>query len=264
MQYFVWDIDPILVSLGPLKIRWYGLMFASAFMTSYGFMYWIYKREHKNVEDLDRMLWYLAIGTVVGARLVHCLFYDPGYYFSHPLKILAIWEGGLASHGAYIGILISLYLYKLKTDDSYIWLMDRVGVSCILGASLIRVGNFFNSEILGLPTNVPWAIVFARIDYLPRHPVQLYESVSYALIFIVLIIAYKKTAYLPIKGLLTGLFTSLVFLVRFFLEYVKTRQESYAHDLALTTGQMLSIPFFLVGVFFVIWSLHNYRSHSSL
>ncbi|WP_305907617.1 prolipoprotein diacylglyceryl transferase [Methylomarinum sp. Ch1-1] len=262
MNYFVWDIDPILLALGPLKIRWYGLMFASAFMTSYGFMYWIYKREQKNVEDLDRMLWYLAIGTVVGARLGHCLFYDPAYYFSHPLKILAIWEGGLASHGAFIGILISLYLYKLKTDDSYIWLMDRVAVSCILGASLIRIGNFFNSEILGIPTDVPWAVIFSRIDYLPRHPVQLYESAGYALVFLVLIFAYKKTAYLPIKGLLTGLFTTLVFLLRFLLEFVKTEQAAYANELSLTTGQFLSIPFFLIGVAFIIWSLRNYRTNN--
>lgn len=264
MHYFVWDIDPILLSLGPLKIRWYGLMFASAFMTSYAFMAWIYKREQKNVEDLDRMLWFLAIGTVVGARLAHCLFYDPAYYFSHPMKFFAIWEGGLASHGAYIGILLSLYLYKLKTSDSYLWLLDRVAVSCILGASLVRIGNFFNSEILGLPTDVPWAIIFSRVDSLPRHPVQLYESLCYALIFIVLIAAYRKTAFKPIEGLLTGLFTALVFLVRFFLEFVKTRQESYQHDFWMTTGQMLSIPFFLIGVFFVVWSLRRYRINSTL
>ncbi len=264
MSYFVWDIDPILLSLGPLKIRWYGLMFASAFMTSYGVMAWIYKRESKNVEDLDRMLWYLAIGTVVGARLAHCLFYDPAYYFSHPLKFLAVWEGGLASHGAYLGVLVCLYLYKRKTDDSYLWLLDRVAVSCVLGASLIRVGNFFNSEILGLPSDVPWAIVFARIDSVPRHPVQLYEAFSYLLVFLVLLAVYKRTYDKPIKGLLVGLFTALVFLVRFFLEFFKTRQESYSHDFWMTTGQLLSIPFFLVGVFFVVWALRRYRMNSAL
>ena len=264
MSYFVWDVDPILLSLGPLKIRWYGLMFASAFMTSYSVMYWIYKREQKNVEELDRMLWYLAIGTVVGARLAHCLFYDPGYYFSHPLKFFAIWEGGLASHGAYIGVLFCLFLYKLKTNDDYLWLLDRVAVSCILGASLVRIGNFFNSEILGIPTHVRWAVIFARVDGLPRHPVQLYESFSYALIFVVLVLVYKKTAFKPIEGLLTGLFTALVFLARFFLEFFKTRQESYSHEFWMTTGQMLSIPFFLVGVFFIVWSLYRYLKSTAL
>lgn len=264
MDYFVWNIDPVLLSLGPLKIRWYGLMFASAFMTSYSFMTWIYRREHKNVEDLDRMLWYLALGTVGGARLAHCLFYDPAYYLHNPLKIFAIWEGGLASHGAYVGILFSLYLYKLKTKDNFLWLLDRVGVSCILGASLIRIGNFFNSEILGLPTDVPWAIIFARVDYLPRHPVQLYESFSYALVFVVLFFAYKKTAFTPIKGLLTGIFTALVFLVRFFLEFVKTRQEHYVNDSWLTTGQILSIPFLFIGVLFIVWSLRRHGRNQVL
>lgn len=264
MHYFVWNINPVLIHLGPVQIRWYGLMFATAFMVGYSMMLWIYKREKKRVEDLDRMLWYLAIGTVVGARLGHCLFYDPDYYLSHPLKIFAIWEGGLASHGAYIGILVSLYLYRLKTDDSYIWLMDRVAVSCILSASLVRIGNFFNSEILGVPTDVPWAVVFARVDTVPRHPVQLYEAIGYAMIAVVLIWVYKKTGLKPIRGLLSGIFTALVFLVRFLLEFVKTRQESYAHGGWLTTGQMLSIPFFLVGVLFILWSLRNYRLNSTL
>lgn len=264
MQYFVWDIDPILVSLGALKIRWYGLMFASAFMASYSMMAWIYKRENKNVEDLDSLLWYLAIGTIVGARLAHCLFYDPAYYFSHPIKFLAIWEGGLASHGGFVGILVALYLYKRKTGDSYLWLMDRVAFSGALATVLIRIGNFFNSEILGLPTDAPWAIIFARIDNLPRHPVQLYESFSYLLVFAVLFLVYKKTAFKPIKGLLFGLYTALVFMARFFLEFYKTRQESYSHEFWMTTGQMLSIPFFLAGVIFIVWSLRSYRINSAL
>ncbi len=263
MDYFVWNINPILFDFGAIKIRWYGLMFASAFMSSFAVMQWIYKREGKNIEELDRLLWFMAIGTIVGARLGHCLFYDPGYYLSHPWKILAIWEGGLASHGAIIGILISLYLYQLKTNDGYLWLLDRVAVAATIAASLIRIGNFFNSEILGIPTDVPWAIIFARVDYLPRHPVQLYESLSYAIIFVLLIIVYKKTADKEIRGLLFGIFTVMAFFARFFLEFVKTRQASYSNDWGLTTGQILSIPFFLIGIVFIFWSLHQYRKQAA-
>ncbi len=260
-EYFVWNIDPILLNLGFLKIRWYGLMFASAFMASFWVMQWVYKREGKDVEQLDQLLWYMAIGTIVGARLGHCLFYDPAYYLSHPLKILAIWEGGLASHGASIGIILSLYLYTKKYGDNFLWLLDRVAMASMAAASLIRIGNFFNSEIVGLPTQVPWAIIFARVDPQPRHPVQLYESLSYALIFVLLVWIYRKIGQKNINGLLFGVFAVTAFPVRFVLEFFKTRQASYNHDFWLTTGQMLSIPFFLMGVGFIVWSLQQYRKH---
>ncbi len=263
MQYLVWDTDPILLNLGAVQIRWYGLMFASAFMSSYYFMSWIYKREGKNVDELDRMLWYLAIGTVLGARIVHCLFYDPEYYLANPIRILAIWEGGLASHGALLGIVVSLYLYRIKTRDSFLWLADRIALSCILGASMIRIGNFFNSEILGHVTDVPWAIIFSRVDSLPRHPVQLYESFSYALIFFVLLLAYRKTAHTEMKALILGLDITLIFFARFWLEFFKVRQASYSLDLTLNTGQLLSIPFFLMGVFLIFWALRQYAKHSA-
>ncbi len=263
MQHLIWNFDPLAISLGFLKIRWYGIMFASAFMFCYSVMTWIYKREGKDVEELDRMLWYVAIGTIVGARLGHTMLYDPGFYLSHPLKILAIWEGGLASHGANIGILLALYLYKRGSDESYLWLLDRVALPCAMGASFIRIGNFFNSEILGTVTNQPWGIIFARIDDLPRHPVQLYEAFCYAVIFFVLLAIYKKTYDKPIKGLIFGLFTTLVFLVRIFLEFVKTEQAMYSSSLPFTTGQLLSIPFLLAGIACVWWSLQNYRAKPS-
>ena len=260
MEHFIWNINPILLDFGMLKIRWYGLMFASAFVFGYSVMQWIYKREGKNIEDLDRMLWFLAIGIVVGARLGHVFFYDPAYYFAHPLKIPAIWEGGLASHGGIIGILLAMYLYQRGTNDSYLWLLDRIAFPCTMSGCFIRVGNFFNSEILGTETTLPWGIVFARVDDLPRHPVQLYEAFSYALIFFCLLAVYKKTYNKPIKGLLFGAVIALVFLVRFCLEFFKTEQAMYDTGLPLTTGQLLSIPFFLVGCGFVVWSLKNYRA----
>ncbi len=262
-EYLVWNIDPVLIDMGFLKIRWYGLMFASAFMASFYVMQWVYRREGKNVEQLDDLLWYMAIGTIVGARLGHTLFYDPGYYLSHPMKILAIWEGGVASHGASIGIILSLYLFSRKFKENFLWLLDRVAMASMAAASLIRIGNFFNSEIVGVPTHVPWAIIFTRVDSLPRHPVQLYESASYALIFGVLVLIYRQISDKKIHGFLFGIFCILAFSARFVLEFFKTRQASYNHDFWLTTGQILSIPFFLIGVGFVIWAIKPHRRQSS-
>ncbi len=264
MEHLIWDINPVFIDFGFLKIRWYGLMFATAFIFGYNMMQWIYRREGKNVEELDRMLWYLAIGIVLGARLGHTLIYDPGYYLTHPFKILAIWEGGLASHGGIIGILVAMYLYKRKTGDSYMWLLDRLSFPCIMSGCFIRIGNFFNSEILGTVTTEPWGIVFTRVDELPRHPVQLYEAFCYALIFLLLLTVYKKTYNKPIKGLLFGSVITLVFLVRIGLEFFKTEQAMYSTNLPLTTGQLLSIPFLLGGIACVIWSLKNYRANTAV
>jgi phosphatidylglycerol:prolipoprotein diacylglycerol transferase len=253
MQHIVWNIDPILVDFGLLKIRWYGLMFALGFVGSFMTMQWMYQREGKNIEELDTLLWYMVVATIVGARLGHTLFYDPTYYLSHPLKILAVWEGGLASHGATLGIILALFLYRRKYGDGFFWLLDRVSIPTALAGALIRVGNFFNSEILGIPTQQPWGIIFARVDPLPRHPVQLYEAVSYLLIYLVSLQIYRKHADKP--GFSFGCFLSMLFTVRFFLEYFKTEQAMYDTGMALTTGQLLSIPFVLSGIACIIWSL---------
>lgn len=260
MQHLIWNIDPILFDFGFLKIRWYGLMFATGFVGSFLTMQWFYQREGKNVEELDTLLWYMVIATIVGARLGHTLFYDPGYYLSHPIKILAIWEGGLASHGATIGIILALYLYRRKFGDSYFWLLDRVCIPTALAGALIRIGNFFNSEILGIPTQMPWGVVFSRVDALPRHPVQLYEAFSYLVIYGVSLMIYKKHGDKP--GFVFGCFLSMLFTVRFFLEYFKTEQAMYDTGMTLTTGQLLSIPFVLVGIGCIVWGLKNQPSKS--
>jgi phosphatidylglycerol---prolipoprotein diacylglyceryl transferase len=263
MEHFIWNADPVLLNLGFLRIRWYGLMFALAFVFAYSTMQWIYKREHKNPDDLDRLLWHMAIGTVLGARLGHTLLYDPQFYLAHPLRILAVWEGGLASHGAIVGIMLSLVIYVRSTKDSYIWLLDRMAVPGAMSGSFIRLGNFFNSEILGYETNQPWGVIFARVDPLPRHPVQLYEALSYILIFWVMLFIYRKTYQKPIKGLLFGTMMFLVFTARILLENFKTEQAMYDTGLPLTTGQLLSIPFIVIGVGFMIWSIINYRAKAA-
>jgi phosphatidylglycerol:prolipoprotein diacylglycerol transferase len=148
-----WNADPILLHIGTFAIRWYGLLFAAAFLAGIQIMKMIYQREGHNTERLDDLLIYMMIGTVIGARLAHVLFYEPDYYFSHPLAILKIWEGGLASHGGAVGILLAVYLYTRKYKDvGFMWLMDRLSLPIALGASFIRIGNFFNSEIVGIPT----------------------------------------------------------------------------------------------------------------
>ena len=258
-DHFIWNINPILLEFGFLKIRWYGAMFAAAFVFCYNVVEWIYRREGKNIEEMDRLLWYTAVGTILGARLGHVLFYDPAFYLAHPGKILAIWEGGLASHGGTLGIVLALYFYTRGTDFSYLWLLDRVAFPCAMGGCFIRLGNFFNSEIVGTVTAAPWGIVFARVDDLPRHPVQLYEAICYALIFFILLAVYKKTYDKPIKGLLFGLLLAMLFAVRIVLEYFKPEQAMYDTGLGLTTGQLLSVPFVLLGCGFVYWSLKNYR-----
>lgn len=248
MEYLTWDFNPVFFSIGSLKVYWYGLMFATAFIIGYQIMRWIYVREGRNVEDIDNLLIYVVIGTVVGARLGHCFFYEPSYYLSEPLKIFAIWEGGLASHGGAIGVLLGLYLYKRKTQETYLWLLDRVAIPAALAGGFIRIGNLFNSEILGIPTSVPWAIIFERIDLVPRHPAQIYEAVTYFLIFSLLLYIYKKGDGKSKDGVIFSTYLIFVFASRFGIEFVKAKQAAYSSEFWLSTGQMLSVPFVLLGV----------------
>ena len=244
-----WDIDPVLFELGPLSIKWYGLLFATAFLLGTVIMTQIYRIEGKPEGDIGTLTMYMMVATVVGARLGHCLFYDPGYYLSHPLEILQVWKGGLASHGGAIGITIGLLLYAKKhATQPFLWLMDRIVIPAALGGSLIRVGNFFNSEIVGNPSDLPWAVTFARLDLIPRHPAQLYEATAYVVIFIVLGWVYKNSIYKPPPGKLTGLYLVLVFSVRILVELVKTQQEAFNVPLGLSVGQLLSFPAVIIGL----------------
>lgn len=239
--------------LGPLAIRWYGLCFAAAFILGYRVVLNIYKKENKPLADLDSLLLYMVAGTVIGARLGHVLFYDPAYYMSHLLEIIMIWKGGLASHGGTLGIIIAIYFYSRKhPDQPYLWLLDRLAIPAALGSCFIRIGNFFNSEILGLPTTVPWAIVFERVDEIPRHPVQLYESITYIVIFIILMTIYKQLFDRLKDGFLLGAMLILIFGMRFFLEFIKTHQAAYEDGFTLTVGQWLSIPMVLAGIVLLV------------
>jgi len=248
---FHWNADPALLTLGPITIHWYGLMFALAFIIGLQIMHWIYRREQRSSSELDSLFIYILAGTIIGARLGHVLFYDPAFYFSQPLEILKIWKGGLASHGGTLGIIIAVYIYSRKPDHpTPLWILDRFCMTAALGGAFIRIGNFFNSEIIGLPVN--GGIIFDRFDPLPRHPVQLYESLSYLLIFIIMLFIYKKMSDKLKDGRLFGLFLVVLFSTRFFLEFFKIRQAQYAQSMEFSVGQWLSIPLVILGIWLIL------------
>jgi len=254
MQHLVWNTDPVIFKLGFLQLRWYGLFFVGSFIIGLWIMKKIFIREGKDASTLDNLLIYALIGAIVGARLAHCLFYEPDYYLSHPLEILYVWKGGLASHGGMLGTLVAIYIYAKQNRLSYLWLLSRMAIPGTLVAASVRFGNFFNSEILGLKSNLPWAVVFERVDNIPRHPVQLYEAFSYLLIFVVLIYIYKKTSSIFSTKLLPGVFLILLFSARFILEYFKTEQADYSLAIPFTVGQLLSIPFIILGILWIVWA----------
>ncbi len=269
-SYVRWNPDPVIFTLGPLSPRWYGLLFASGFMIGLFIVKRMFDKEGAPEEWLDKAFLYIIIGAVLGARLGHVFFYDWPDYAKNPIDILKIWEGGLASHGGAIGILIAIWLFSRRvTKKSMLWTLDKVVVPTALAGSLIRLGNLINSEIIGKPiinqpiaqieqqgrlNEVPaYAFVFEAIDELPRHPVQIYESLSYLIIFFILFFTYWRTEYRNKPGFLFGLFLALVFGVRFVLEYYKVSQGGFetAFDNALSTGQLLSIPFVIVGLYYI-------------
>jgi prolipoprotein diacylglyceryl transferase len=251
MEHLVWDFSPEIFSLGSFAPRWYGLMFAIGFMVGYSFMQKIFTREGYNEEDLSSLLFHVMLGTIIGARLGHCLFYEPGYYLTpeHFIEIFFIWKGGLASHGGTIGVIIAVWLYKRKhPDQGYVWLADRLSIAIAFTAACIRVGNFFNSEILGKPSDVPWAIIFKRAgESVPRHPAMLYESLSYLMLTGVLYWLYQKTEAKK-RGQMLGLMLFWIFTSRFFIEFYKENQVPFENELPLNMGQILSIPFIILGL----------------
>lgn len=248
MEHFVWDINPEIFTIGSFGPRYYGLMFAIGFLVSYRIVEVIWKREGKSVESVSSLLVHVMVGTIVGARLGHCLFYDPGYYLSNPLEILYVWKGGLASHGGTMGVMVAVFLYcKKNPDQPYGWLADRLATTIPFGAACIRIGNFFNSEILGRPSDVPWAVVFKRIDNIPRHPAMLYEALSYLILFSILMLRYFKGPQIK-PGSQIGLLLIWIFSSRIFLEFFKENQVAFEEGMILNMGQILSIPFVIVGV----------------
>jgi phosphatidylglycerol---prolipoprotein diacylglyceryl transferase len=259
-----WDIDPELFHIGGFGLRYYTLCFMLAFFLSYVILLGIFKKEGKSQELLDKLTIYVFIGTVLGARLGHCLFYEFDYYKDHLLEMILpirmvngslTFTGyqGLASHGGAIGIIVALLLYCRKTKVNFWWIADRLVIVAALSGAFIRMGNFFNSEIIGKPSQLPWSVVFTHVDNIPRHPAQLYESIGYLIIFIVLYNLYKKNTFQK-PAFLFGIFMVTVFGLRFVMEFVKENQESFESAMALNMGQILSIPFIAIGFYFIFKS----------
>jgi prolipoprotein diacylglyceryl transferase len=261
MHHLIWNVDPAIVTLGPFTVRWYGLLFALGFLVGFQVMAQIYRAEQRSLENLSSLLSYVVLGTIIGARLGHVLFYQPDYYFSRPWEIPMIWHGGLASHGGFAGVIIALYLYLRKHRDmDFIELADRLAIACLPAAAMIRIGNFFNSEIVGRPSDLPWAIVFARVDDLPRHPAMLYEAAAYSLIFGVLYVSCWRTKIIQFPGRVFGITLAICFFARFMIEFVKENQVPFENQLPLNMGQLLSIPFILIGIVLIYASGRTSRN----
>ena len=217
----------------------------------------IFTIENKPAKSIDRLLIYMLVAVVVGARLGEILFYNLEYYLQNPLNIFRIWEGGLSSHGGFIGIFTAIYFYSKKTPNQpYLWVLDRICIVVALGGTFIRIGNFINSEIIGIPTNGSWGVVFTRVDSIPRHPAQLYESVMYFGVFLLLLAIYKLVDTTRKQGLLIGVFLTAGFSLRFLIEFLKENLVLDKNEGILNTGQILSIPVILIGLF-LFWKGWN-------
>ena len=270
--FITWDVTPQLIE-GWKTPNLYGLLFVTGLILAFIVSKKLYKRDLMPDESLDKLVMYMVIATIVGARLGHVFFYGPYFdhidlngvfqrgYFSHPLDIFKVWEGGLASHGGILAIVIASYFYSKKVvKKPIVWTMDRLAAPGAIAACFIRLGNLVNSEIVGEPTNVSWAFSFPyyyndvlkEYDPTPRHPAQLYEAICYFLIFVIMLFLIYKKDMLKIPGKVFGWFMVLLFTARFSVEFIKIGQAERDAGMFLNTGQWLSIPFILVGIYFIL------------
>jgi len=265
-----WSPDEKIISFGSIGIHWYSLMFLLAFFIGFQIMKKIYIKEKKDIALLDPFLVHMVLGTIIGARLGEVFFYNWDYFQNNLLEIFlpfkiddSGWKfigfRGLSSHGATIGIITSIIIYKIKYKyDSVLWIFDRLVIAVALGGMFVRIGNFFNSEILGKFTNSDFGVIFLnRGENLPRHPAQLYEAFGYLILFVFLVLIYNKTKLSTKKGFIFGFFLAKLFSIRFIVEYVKESQGGIEETLGiLSTGQWLSIPFIIFGFLLMI---NSYR-----
>lgn len=268
-----WNVDPDIFSILGFPIRYYGLSWALGIGLAYLIIKWVYQKEKIPLENLEQLSTYIIFGAFLGARLGHCFFYEPSYYFQNPLEIILpikkvgesfefIGFQGLASHGGLIGIVIAILIYARKTGTNILWIMDRVAIGSTVTAALIRIGNLMNSEIYGKPTNGNWGFVFERDDLIPRHPTQLYEAFSYLLVFGLLMFIYKKMAIENSNGLILGVFFVLFFSARFIIEFFKENQVGFEDSMTLNMGQILSIPFIILGFAIIYWKKSQWATRA--
>lgn len=260
-----WDPNPEIFKLfGTISIRYYGLLWAVGIFLAYMVVHYQYRDKKIAEEKFEPLFFYCFFGILIGARLGHCLFYEPDYYLSHitemilPIKFLPNggWKftgyTGLASHGGTIGLIIALWLYVRKTKLNYIDVLDMIAVATPITACCIRLANLMNSEIIGKATNVPWAFIFKREDMIPRHPAQLYEAIAYFCFFLITMYLYKNYSKKLHRGFFFGLCLTLIFTFRFFIEFLKENQVNFENGMTLNMGQWLSIPFIIIGITFIL------------
>lgn len=269
LSYIMWDASPEIFTIpqignfGPFPVRWYGLLFAAGFLIGQQIMIYIFKKEGKTLEDIDSLTLYMVLSIVIGARLGHFLFYEPEVLFKNPLEVILPPYAGLASHGALIGTITGLWLYSRSrrgTGQTFFWVTDRLTITFALGGAFIRFGNLMNSEIVGRPTDVPWGFIFrhnTEFLQIPRHPAQLYESISCFILTFVLFGIWNKYKAATPRGLMVGVFLVWVFTLRFLYEFLKENQEAFEANYPLNMGQFLSIPVVLLGLYFIIQSRRN-------
>lgn len=267
IEHIHWNPDPEIINIFGFSLRYYGLLFAGGIALSIYVLNRAFKRENIPLENLDKLTFYGVIGILVGARLGHCLLYEPSYFLANPLEMILpisfdadggvkfVGYRGLASHGGGIGLIIALYLYSRKTGHAMIDIVDLIAIVTSLAGGFIRLANFMNSEIIGMPTTQPWGIIFERVDDIPRHPTQLYEAICYFLIFGLMIFLYKTRREKLKNGFFFGLVLVLIFTARFMIEFVKEDQVAFENGMALNMGQLLSIPYILVGIGFIVYGL---------
>jgi len=271
LNYIYWNINPEIINVFGVSIRYYGLLFATGLVLSGWVLNRIFTLENLSGEYFNKLLIYGIIGIIAGARLGHCLFYEPSYFLSHPLEIILpvrfLPDGGfkftgyqgLASHGGALGLLVALIICSQRSKQSLIRTIDLIAIVAPLGSCFIRLANLMNSEIIGMPTQVPWAFIFARVDNLPRHPAQLYEAMAYLAIFIIMLLLYKTKREKLKNGFFFGFSLTMIFFARFMIEFLKERQVSFEENMPLDMGQILSIPFIIAGVVFIITGILKSR-----
>ena len=257
-----WNVDPELFRIGSFAVRWYGLLFVSGFVLGYWMFTKFFERENVDKGILDPLLYTLLLGTLVGARLGHCIFSQPDYYFGSWdgfLEIFQVWKGGLASHGGTIVLFFCMMWfarkYGPKNNFDFVWILDHLCIAVAFAATFIRLGNLFNSEIYGDVTSLPWGFVFERRGEVePKHPTQLYEALSYFLLGIFLLWLYVKKLDKVYRGTFIGIFFIVCFGMRFIIEFIKEPQVEFEETMLLDMGQILSIPFIILGIGFLVYA----------
>ena len=277
LLYVTWDVNPILLQIGPLAIRYYSLLFIAGFPLGYWLFWKFYQSEGVNTDLLEPLLYALLLGTIVGARLGHCLFYEPEFYLSHPAEIIKVWHGGLASHGGAIGVLLAIFWYVhrygKKNRFDTMWVLDRLAITICFAGCFIRLGNLFNSEIFGGATTLPWGFKFVRsaqwvAEYGPAvyspdgaacHPTQIYEALSYLILGLILLWVYYKRSDKVYKGWIFGVFLIVLFGMRFLIEFIKNDQVDFENGMMFNMGQLLSVPFIVAGIIILVLSYKKKR-----